>query len=89
MDKKDLLALFHELRLFNTYIEEKAKENNETGAVGAATTTAATTATTVDLESIFENYDISKLDIRRIYRYLDKNVKKEAADDAILDDMDE
>ena len=26
---------------------------------------------------IFEDYDISKLDIKRIYRYLDKNVKKE------------
>jgi hypothetical protein len=26
---------------------------------------------------LFEEYDISKLDIKRIYRYLDKNVKKE------------
>jgi hypothetical protein len=26
---------------------------------------------------IFEDYDINKLDIKRIYRYLDKNVKKE------------
>ena len=29
------------------------------------------------VEKIFENYDISKLDIKRIYRYLDKNVKKD------------
>jgi hypothetical protein len=29
------------------------------------------------IEKFFENYNINKLDIRRIYRYLDKNVKKE------------
>jgi hypothetical protein len=30
-----------------------------------------------NFEKIFENYNINKLDIKRIYRYLDKNVKKE------------
>jgi hypothetical protein len=29
------------------------------------------------LEKMFENYNIDKLDIKRIYRYLDKNVKKD------------
>jgi GTPase SAR1 family protein len=29
------------------------------------------------VEKLFENYNISKLDIKRMYRYLDKNVKKE------------
>ena len=29
------------------------------------------------VEKVFENYDIDKLDIKRMYRYLDKNVKKE------------
>jgi len=29
------------------------------------------------VESLLENYNISKLDIKRMYRYLDKNVKKE------------
>ena len=29
------------------------------------------------IEDMFENYNINKLDIKRIYRYLDKNVKKE------------
>jgi DNA polymerase III delta prime subunit len=29
------------------------------------------------VEKIFENYNIDKLDIKRIYRYLDKNVKKD------------
>ena len=30
-----------------------------------------------NVEKIFEDYNISKLDIKRIYRYLDKNIKKE------------
>lgn len=30
-----------------------------------------------EVEKIFENYNITKLDIKRIYRYLDKNVKKD------------
>jgi len=30
-----------------------------------------------EIEKIFESYNINKLDIRRIYRYLDKNVKKD------------
>jgi hypothetical protein len=33
------------------------------------------------VESLFENHNISKLDIKRMYRYLDKNVKKTIADD--------
>lgn len=37
------------------------------------------------VEQLFENYDINKLDIKRIYRYLDKNVKK----DAIVQDDDD
>jgi Cdc6-like AAA superfamily ATPase len=32
---------------------------------------------TKELERYFLDYDISKLDIKRIYRYLDKNLKKE------------
>jgi hypothetical protein len=30
--------------------------------------------------NLFENYEISKLDINRIYRYLDKYMKEDAAD---------
>ena len=33
------------------------------------------------VEGLFENHNISKLDIKRMYRYLDKNVKKTIADD--------
>jgi hypothetical protein len=32
-----------------------------------------------DAEKIFEDVKIGKLDIKRIYRYLDKNVKKETS----------
>jgi len=30
--------------------------------------------------NLFENYEINKLDINRIYRYLDKYMKEDAAD---------
>ena len=30
--------------------------------------------------SLFDNYEISKLDINRIYRYIDKYIKEDAAD---------
>jgi hypothetical protein len=29
------------------------------------------------VENIFQDYNINKLDIKRMYRYLDKNVKKD------------
>jgi hypothetical protein len=29
------------------------------------------------IDKIFEEYEISKLDIKRFYRYLDKNIKKD------------
>ena len=38
-----------------------------------------------EVEQIFENYSINKLDIKRMYRYLDKNVKK---DSAVIEDDD-
>lgn len=39
----------------------------------------------IAVERLFENYNIDKLDIKRIYRYLDKNVKK----DVIIYETDE
>jgi hypothetical protein len=30
------------------------------------------------LQSLFENYEITKLDINRIYRYIDKYIKENA-----------
>ena len=44
-----------------------------------------------DLILLFENYDISKLDINRMYRYLDKYIKEDAetVDDVIVDSFQE
>ena len=39
------------------------------------------------IENMFENYNVSKLDIRRMYRYLDKNSKKDAG--VVLEDDDD
>ena len=39
------------------------------------------------IEFLFEKYNINKLDIKRVYRYLDKNIKKDVVLD--LDDLDE
>ena len=39
------------------------------------------------IENMFENYNISKLDIKRMYRYLDKNVKKDTG--IIMDEDDD
>jgi DNA polymerase III delta prime subunit len=43
-----------------------------------------------EIAALFENYDISKLDINRIYRYLDKYTKENAAEteDIVDDDCD-
>lgn len=40
----------------------------------------------VQYDKIFENYNISKLDIKRIYRYLDKNIKKENIEEELSED---
>lgn len=49
MDKKDVLALFLDIR--NNYTEDE------------------------DMYNLFENYDIGKLDINRVYRYIDRYTK--------------
>ena len=66
MDKKDIIAFFHELRLF--YGKDFLSNADKMSQV----------------EKLFENYEIDKLDIKRMYRYLDKNVKKEV----IIEDDD-
>jgi len=70
MDKKDLISFFHEMRLF--YMEKGQDIINDTNVLNA-------------LEKIFETYDINKLDIKRIYRYLDRSVKK----DVVIDEFDD
>jgi len=73
MDKKDLLAMFQEIRLY--YGEDLCNSLEILN----------------DVERLFENYNITKLDIKRMYRYLDKNVKKDAnvIGEDIDDDCDE
>jgi len=68
LDKKDLLCMFQELRLYrgDDFCNQTEKLN--------------------EVEKLFEHYDINKLDIKRIYRYLDKNIKKETLVDDLEDD---
>jgi hypothetical protein len=42
-----------------------------------------------ELEKIFECYNITKLDIKRMYRYLDKNIKPATIDDDFDDEGEE
>jgi len=44
-----------------------------------------------DLNLVFENCDVSKLDINRIYRYLDKYIKEDAAEteDIVIEEEDD
>ena len=72
MDRKDVIAFFQELRLH----------------FGSGTDTdfmQASPDITAQIEEFFEDYDITKLDVKRMYRYLDKNVKKETA---VITDLD-
>jgi hypothetical protein len=71
MDKKDLMTFFQEMRIF--YTEKNADFMNDV-------------ATMNSIEAIFESYEINKLDIKRIYRYLDRNVKK--TDTKEVDELD-
>jgi len=74
MDKKDLLAYFQELRLYDTYIRKKCDKSNIRPSI---------------IDTVFEDYDITKLIIKRMYRYLDKNIKKDVIDEEYLSDIDD
>jgi hypothetical protein len=75
MDKKDLVAFFQELRLHYLDTSTLATSANDKLAL---------------IEKLFENTEIDKLNVRRMYRYLDKNVKRDSAsleeEDDDLDD---
>lgn len=60
LDKKDMLAMFQELRIFKG--RDFYEKNDILNAV----------------EKMFQDTNITKLDIKRVYRFLDKNVKKDA-----------
>ena len=70
MDKKDVISLFQELRIF--YLSKKIDVVNDVNVMNL-------------VEKVFETYEINKLDIKRMYRYLDKNVKK----DVVVDELDD
>ncbi len=70
MDKKDMIAFFQELRLF--YESKGLDIANDTAILNT-------------LDTYFENYDITKLDVKRVYRFLDCNVKVET----VVDDNDD
>jgi len=76
MDKKDVCAFFQELRMLESLDDSHDISLN--------------TSYSEIMNELLDNYTISKLDIRRLYRFLDKNVKKSQNidDDAeeILDD---
>jgi hypothetical protein len=42
-----------------------------------------------EMEKLFVNYDIDRLDILRVYRYMDKNIKVETSTAKLLEDEDE
>jgi hypothetical protein len=72
MDKKDLIAYFQEFRMqYNLQGDDFINNLNIMNA----------------LEKMFETYEITKLDIKRIYRYIDRNVKK--IDIKEIDDLDD
>lgn len=64
MDTKDLISFFQELRI---KMEKQCDGDflNDSENIKY-------------IEELFEGYEISKLDIKRMYRFLDKNVKKDA-----------
>jgi hypothetical protein len=80
MDKKDAAAFFQEIRL----LYGNGSKN------GADMIYRADTLN--DVERIFQDTKIKRLDIKRMYRYLDKNVKRDLAredEDGMEDDDDE
>jgi hypothetical protein len=79
MDKKDLIAFFQELRL---YFLEHYHDECENGSVDFMQNSDCVN----EIEAMFEHYTINKLDVKRMYRYLDKNVKKDTS--VILEEED-
>lgn len=68
MDKKDLYAFFHELRVKHEADPDEFLQLFENGQ---------------KLQDYFDGYEINKLDLKRIYRFLDKAVKKETISEEI------
>jgi len=87
MDKKDLLSMFQELR-----IQNMASLDEKEGTAVAAQTTSSSAEKSRDnelcnrIEKMLNHPMIDYLDIKRIFRYLDKNVKKDFATDDVIEE---
>jgi hypothetical protein len=86
MDKKDVVAFFQELRLLLGISADGMKmlASQKTASAASASVAAASTATVPGtgpgtqtvfehLDELFQATDINRLDIKRMYRFLDKN----------------
>lgn len=75
MDKKDVCSFFQELRMQELWeIKNTVCENQDPSITRPQVELRQTYSE--KMEELLDNYNISKLDIRRLYRFLDKNVKK-------------
>jgi len=90
MDRKDVVALFQELRMVISGQRSNPGQAAPAETVSTPPCLAPTDAAVVvedaaalerrlyaELEVWFEDANISKLDIKRMYKFLDKNAKKE------------
>ena len=75
MDKNDLVSFFQELRVLYSTTSLKTKNKN------------TSTEWMLKVEDYLTKDNVDLLDIKRMYRFLDKNVKKE--DDIDEDEMGE
>lgn len=88
MDKKDLLSMFQELR-----IQYFAGIDSVTcGTTNQPSTLDKTRLNDLcnKIEAIFHHSSIDHLDVKRVFRYLDKNVKRETVVEApVMEDDDD
>lgn len=87
MDKKDIIAFFQEWKLHNvSYNDSKfrsGKENTNASHYENKLYNTDSYNEERNIEQMMENHNINKLDIKRMYRFIEKNVMK----DAIIDNM--
>ena len=93
MDKKDVITFFQEMRQFFSEHDGGVVSPPQQVPSSRSTVSKSVEKERVErmenqMEQLFEHCEVSKLDIRRMYRYLDKNVKKELVV-LSLDNMDD
>jgi hypothetical protein len=93
MDKKDIITFFQEMRQFFSehgggVVSPPQQVPSSRSTVSKSVEKERVERMENQMEQLFEHCEVSKLDIRRMYRYLDKNVKKESVV-LSLDNMDD